>query len=351
MNSISISQFFAYMAQYPSLIITSVLTIAVIFVNGWTDAPNAIATCVSTRAISPRKAILMAAIFNFAGLFLMTMVNASVAETITHMVDFGNNTQEAMIALCAAMIAIVLWASLASVFGIPTSESHALIAGLSGAAIAMHNSLDGISLKEWGKVLFGLFFSTILGFILGFIVTRIIEALFKNTDRQKSNRFFKKAEIFSGASMAFMHGAQDGQKFLGVFLLGLSLAMGQSEMGATAIPLWLMLLCAAVMGIGTSIGGMKIIKSVGMDMVKLSYYQGFSADVVSSFNILLSTIFGLPVSTTHVKTSAIMGVGASKGKRNVNWSVVKEMVMTWILTFPGCGLIAFVFTKLFLLIG
>ena len=290
----------------------------------------------------------MAAICNFLGLAFMTMINVAVAETITHMVDFGSNTQEALIALCAAMVAIVLWASLASVFGIPTSESHALIAGLSGAAIAMHNSLEGISKAEWLKVLFGLFFSTILGFVLGLLVTKTLESLFRNANRQKANAFFKKAEIFGGASMAFVHGAQDGQKFLGVFLLGVALIKGSTGGEQTVIPLWLMLLCALVMGIGTSIGGMKIIRSVGMDMVRLDYYQGFAADIVSSFCILLSTLFGLPVSTTHVKTSAIMGTGAAKGMKRVNWSVVKDMVGTWILTFPLCTLVGYVITKCFI---
>ena len=157
------------MLQNPALLITVLLTLGVILVNGWTDAPNAIATCVSTRAMGPRPAILMAAVFNFFGVFVMTMLNSTVAMTIYNMVDFGGDPHEALIALCAALFAIVLWATLAWVFGIPTSESHALIAGLSGAAIALHNSMDGINGGEWVKVLYGLVLSTILGFAMGWL--------------------------------------------------------------------------------------------------------------------------------------------------------------------------------------
>ena len=148
--------------------------------------------------------------------------------------------------------------------------------------------------------------------------------------------------------MSFMHGAQDGQKFMGVILLSLLLANGQSTSEAVEMPVWLMLLCSVVMGLGTSIGGKKIIKSVGMDMVKLEKYQGFSADIAASLSLLFSSVFGIPVSTTHAKTTAIMGVGAVKRISAINFSVVKEMVLTWVLTFPGCGLIGFIMAKIFM---
>jgi len=150
--------------------------------------------------------------------------------------------------------------------------------------------------------------------------------------------------------MAFMHGAQDGQKFMGVFMLGIFLAKGQPLPANFDIPIWLMMLCSAVMGLGTSIGGYRIIKAVGMDMVKLEKYQGFSADMAAAGCLLLSSISGVPVSTTHTKTTAIMGVGAAKRLSCVNWRVVKEMILTWVLTFPGCGLIGYLTTKLFILI-
>ena len=310
--TIALPDFIAELTQNPALFITVLLTLGVILVNGWTDAPNAIATCVSTRSMGVRPAIIMAAVFNFLGVLVMTAINKSVAETIYNMVDFGGNAQDALVALCAAMFAIVVWATLAWWFGIPTSESHALIAGISGGAIAIHNSLSGINGMEWIKVIYG--------------------------------------QIFAGAAMAFMHGAQDGQKFIGVFMLGLFLSKGESNVTSFVIPIWLMILCSAVMALGTSIGGYRIIKSVGMDMVSLEKYQGFAADLAGAGCLLISSVSGLPVSTTHTKTTAIMGVGASKGRSFVNWGVVKDMVLTWVLTFPACGLIGYLMARLFLFI-
>ena len=344
---IDFATFLSQVTQSPALMITVLLTMAVILVNGWTDAPNAIATAISTRAMAPRPAILMAAVFNFLGILVMTTVNKTVAETIYKMVDFGDNSHEALVALCAAMVAIVLWAVAAWVFGIPTSESHALIAGLTGAAIAMHGGLSGVNGGEWIKVLYGLLLSTILGFVMGFVVVKLIEALFRRANRKETNGLFRRAQVGGAAAMAFMHGAQDGQKFMGVFLLGMALAKGQADATTFEIPFWLILLCSVTMGLGTSIGGQRIIKAVGMDMVKLETYQGFAADIAGAGCLLISSLTGIPVSTTHTKTTAIMGVGAARRLRSVDWSVVREMVLTWLLTFPGCGLIGFVMAKLF----
>lgn len=334
----------------PVLLITVLLTLGVIFVNGWTDAPNAIATCITTRCMSTRSAIWMSAIFNFLGVFVMTQINSSVASTISNMVDFGGNTREALIALCAALFSIVVYSVGASYFGIPTSESHSLIAGLSGAAIAIQNGIGGINMDEWAKVLYGLVLSLILGFATGWVVCKVVSLVCYRMDRRKTNRFFRGAQIFGAAAMSFMHGAQDGQKFIGVLFLGIAFANGQGSVSGISIPVWLMLVCSVVMAAGTSVGGEKIIKSVGMDMVKLEKYQGFSADLSAAFCLLYSSLFGIPVSTTHTKTSAIMGVGAVKRLSSINLGVVKEMVLTWIFTFPGCGLISFIMAKLFITI-
>ncbi len=346
--TIGFMEFIQDILANPTLLIITVLTLGVILVNGWTDAPNAIATCVSTRSMGPRAAILMATVFNFLGVLVMSAVNATVMQTIYNMVDFGENAHEALTALSAALFAIVLWATAAWWFGIPTSESHALIAGISGAAIALHNSMDGIVASEWIKVLIGLVASTGLGFVMGWATVRLIELICRRIDRGRTLPFFKNAQIGGGAAMAFMHGAQDGQKFMGVFMLGICLANGNAETTSFAIPIWLMILCSMVMALGTSIGGMRIIKTVGMDMVKLEKYQGFAADAAGALCLLFSSLTGLPVSTTHTKTTAIMGVGAAKRVKSVNWSVVKDMMSAWILTFPGCGLIAFIMVKLFL---
>ncbi len=350
MNVENFGDFLQLFVSDPMIAVTVILTLGVILVNGWTDAPNAIATCVSTRAMKPKPAILMAAVFNFLGVFVMTLVSSKVAATIYNMVDFGSDSKEATTALCAALFAIVVWATLAWKFGIPTSESHALIAGLTGAAIAMHGGLGGVNGAEWAKVGYGLVLSSVLGFGFGFAAVRLTELLFKRADKPKTTKFFKGAQVAGAASMAFMHGAQDGQKFMGVFLLGISMASGNTGVTSFVIPLWLMILCSVVMALGTSIGGYRIIKSVGMDMVKLQTYQGFSADIAGALCLLVASLTGIPVSTTHTKTTAIMGVGASRRLSAVNWGVVKEMVLTCVLTFPGCGLLGYIAVKIFSMI-
>ena len=280
----------------------------------------------------------------------MTHLNSAVASTISNMVDFGGNTHEALIALCAALFSIVVYSVTASFFGIPTSESHSLIAGLTGAAIAIQNGVGGVNMDEWIKVLYGLVLSLALGFVIGYLVCKLLTVLCARMDRRKTNGFFQGAQIFGAAAMSFMHGAQDGQKFIGVLFLGVAFCNGQSSVQGMIIPVWLMILCSVVMGLGTSVGGEKIIKSVGMDMVRLEKYQGFSADLAAALCLLLSSLFGIPVSTTHTKTSAIMGVGAVKRLSAINFGMVKEMVLTWVFTFPGCGLISFVMAKLFMAI-
>ena len=344
----SFAFFWSQLMENPLMMLAVGLTMGVILVNGWTDAPNAIATCVVTRCMSARAAIWMAAACNFLGVFLMSMFNATVAETITKMVDFGTNSHEAIVALSAALFAIVTWATAAWFFGIPTSESHALIAGLTGAAIALHGGLEGVNGAEWVKVLYGMVISVFMGFGLGWGVCKVVVELFRNVERRLTEKFFRAAQIFGAAAMAFMHGAQDGQKFMGVILMSVLLANGQSTEISVQMPIWLMLLCSVVMGLGTSIGGKKIIKSVGMDMVKLEKYQGFSADIAASIALFFSSTFGIPVSTTHAKTTSIMGVGAVRRISAINFGVVKEMGLAWLLTFPGCGLIGFVMTKIFI---
>jgi PiT family inorganic phosphate transporter len=340
-------EFIQDILENPALLVTVILTIGVILVNGWTDAPNAIATCISTRAIKPKNAIIMAAVFNFLGVFVMTLINKSVAMTISNMVDFGTDVRASSIALSGALASIVIWATAAWYFGIPTSESHALIAGLTGAAVAYFNSFKGVNPAEWMKVIFGLLLSTFGGFFLGWGLSKLIVLIFKDKDRRRTNKTFRNAQIGGAAAMAFMHGAQDGQKFIAVFIIGMALANGQAVSGSVDIPVWLMLFCSLLMALGTSIGGYRIIKAVGMDMVKLEAYQGFSADLAAALSLLAASLFkGLPVYTTHTKTTAIMGVGAAKRIRSVNWGVVREMVLAWVLTFPGCGLLGYLVTRL-----
>ena len=341
--------FVAELASNPVLVAVTLLNIGVIVVNGATDAPNAIATVVSTRAMKPKHAILMAAICNFLGLLVISLFTSAVAHTIFNMVDFGGDARQSLIALMAAMVAIIVWGATAWYFGIPTSQSHSLIAGLTGAAIALQGGFGAINGGEWMKVVYGILLSTLLGFFLGWANSKIIGRVCRNSDRHRSAACFRWAQVISGAGVAFMHGAQDGQKFMSIFVLAITLATGVGQADQMVLPIWLMFFCALNMGLGTAVGGERIIKSVGVDMVKLEPFQGFAASCATFFCLMLSTFAGLPVSTTHTNTTAIMGVGAAKRKSAVKWGIAVEMVKTWVLTFPGCGLLGFVFAHLFLM--
>jgi len=300
--------------------------------------------------MSTNASIIMAAICNFFGLLLITLVSSAVANTIFNMVDFGGDAHSALIALLAAMVAIIVWGVAAWMFGIPTSESHALIAGISGAAIALQGGLWGINWDEWVKVIYGIILSTFLGLGLGWVITKALMIWCKDMDRKKSDRFFRWAQNVAAGGVAFMHGAQDGQKFMSVFVLAVLLATNVGQADTLSLPLWLTVLCSLNMGLGTAIGGRKIIKSVGMEMVQMEKYQGFAASLAATICIGLATFTGLPVSTTHTKTTAIMGVGAARRLRAVNWSIAGDMVKAWLLTFPGCGLLGYAMAKLFLLV-
>lgn len=351
---------FLLIKEYPILIIAIILVVAVVFINGWTDAPNAIATCVSTKAIKPKFAVLMAAIFNCLGVISMFFLSKATSETIANMVDFGDHYETAVYALSAGMIGVVVWGILAWSIGIPSSESHALIAGITGAGLAaMTLGISGVKIhfgptSSWAFTLYGLILSCVFGFVIGYLVTRLIQLICYKMNRNKTRPFFKVAQIFSGAAMAYVHGAQDGLKFLGVLLLAINLAynakfgVSESSFVISNSEWYIALIIALIMGLGTSLGGYRIIKKVGMGMVSLETYEGFATDITSAIGIFLSTFFGIPVSTTQVKSFAILGVGATKGVKHIKWSVVKEMLLTWVFTFPGCGIIGYVFALIFI---
>jgi len=301
------------------------------FVNGWTDAPNAIATVVSTRVISPRRAVLMATAFNILGAFAGTAVAATIGKGIVDPAIVSLHT------IAAAMIGIIVWSTIAARFGIPTSESHALVAGLAGAGLAVAG--PAVLLAEgWQKVGWGLLFSTFLGFGMAYIIARIIKKTCARVSPVKARQSFARLQILSAAFMAFNHGSNDGQKFIGVFALGLLLGGVTQQF---EIPFWVILLSAGTMGLGTSIGGWKIIQKLGYKMTDLETWQGFSAETAASLTILGASQFGIPLSTTHTITTSIMGVGAARRVSAVRWGVSRDIVFAWILTFPACGAIAF----------
>ncbi|ACV22820.1 Low-affinity inorganic phosphate transporter 1 [Slackia heliotrinireducens] len=347
--TVSLATVAAAFAANPILLLIIVLCLGATMVNGATDAPNAIATVVGTKAMAPTPAIIMAAICNFIGMVGITAVSTAVASTIFGMVDFGGDTHAALVALAAAMVAIIVWGVAAWAFGIPTSQSHSLIAGITGAAIALQGGLGGVNPDQWIKVVYGLVVSTGLGFGTGWLFTRLIKMTCSQMHRRRATKAFDWMQIAAGAGVAILHGAQDGQKFLSLCMLAVMLGIyGTTEM--SAFPLWMVVLVSLTMSLGTAVGGRKIIKSVGMNMVRMETYQGFAACLAACFCIALATFTGIPVSTTHTKTTAIMGVGAEKSMRNVKWDLAGTMVLTWVLTFPGCGLIAYVFTYIFLLV-
>jgi PiT family inorganic phosphate transporter len=336
------------MLANPLLALSMLLVAGTIFVNGATDAANAIAEAVGTRSITFRGAVCMAAICNFVGLMGSAVVSTAVAATIENMVDFGGDSHAALVALAAAQVAIVAWGGAAWAFGIPTSESHALIAGLTGAAIALQGGIAGVNLAEWSKVIWGLVLSIAVGLALGFAISRLLRWAFAEITNHQANVLFSKLQVVGAGFGTFIHGAQDGQKFLSTAMLAVMLSTGRSMQGQTSYPVWLMVICAGVLSLGVASGGSKIVSTVGTKVVKMEMYQGAAASLSAALSLLLATVFGLPVCTTNTKTAAIVGAGCSKNPHMVNWGVAREMVMTWVLTFPGCGLIGYVLARVFL---
>lgn len=316
------------------LLLACGMVLAVIWVNGWTDAAGAIATVVSSGALGERPAVVLAALCNLLGVGVMTALCPTVAQTMQELVDFGPRPSAALTALAAALFAVLLWATVCWVFGLPTSESHGLIAGLTGAALALGQGLSALNPAPWAKAALGLAFSSLAGLVGGFLCARLAGRL----PFREGSPFFRRAQIFGAAAMAFFHGAQDGQKFLALFLLALSL--GNPGFSGAA-PLWLLVLCACLMGLGTACGGGRIIRTVGVQMVQLSPSQGFGADLAGAVCLLFSCLWGLPVSTTHVKTVAMMGAGSAAGRGEVDKSTVRELFLAWGLTFPACLLLGY----------
>jgi len=306
------------------------------FVNGWTDAPNAITTVVATKVLSPKKAVVLATVLNIIGVFSGTAVAETIGKGIVKPEIINLYT------VGSAMLGIIIWSTLAWKYGLPTSESHGLISGLTGAGLALRGP-SVLLWNGWKKVLIGLLFSTFLGYALAYLIFFIIAFIFQRTGISKVRRIFGKLQVFSAAFMAFSHGSNDGQKFMGVFSLALLLAGVTHEF---TISWWIIFLCALVMGIGTMVGGWRIIKTLGIKLTKLEPQHGFAAETAAASAIEIASRLGIPLSTTHTISTAIMGVGAVQRVSAVRWSVARNIVVAWILTFPVCGLIAWSVTKL-----
>lgn len=319
------------------LIVALVVVLAAEFVNGWTDAPNAIATVVSTRVLSPSQAVLMAAVLNVVG---AVVTGTAVASTV----GTGIVKPEAinLSVVIAATLTVVIWSVVTWFYGIPTSESHELVAGLTGAGLAIAG--PSVLLWEgWQKVLIGLGFSTILGFSLGAVIMTSLYWILRRTSPSFVRSVFSRLEIVSAAFLAFSHGSNDGQKFMGAFALALVLGGRMAHFG---VPLWVMLLCGGVMGIGTALGGWRIIRTVGFKITKLEPVHGFAATSSGAIAILLASRFGIPLSTTHCISTSIMGVGATRRFSAVRWGTARNIVLTWIITFPACGALGWAIASL-----
>ena len=321
------------------IVLFTVLILLVILVNGWTDAPNAIAGCVSTHSLSPKAALALAAVCNFVGAVGMALINPGVAKTLFGIVDFGADSSEALSSLCAGLAAVILWAVIAWRFGIPTSESHALISGITGAALARRMSLDAINPEQWRLVLLGLFVTTIPAFLLGLLFYKLLLRFLAGFGRRRVMNYFRRAQCVSAAASALLHGAQDSQKFMGVYMLGLSLHYAKNG-GEMSIPLPIVLICAAVMTLGTMLGGARIIKKVGCDMTELDAAGGSASDAASTAVLALCSFLGIPASTTHSKACAIMGTGACN-TGGIDYRIAGQLIAAWTLTFPFCGAIGF----------
>ena len=326
------------MADGNSLLIAAlVVVLAAEFVNGWTDAPNAIATVVSTRVLSPSQAVLMAAVLNVVGAVVTGTAVASTIGTGIVKPEVIN-----LSVVIAATLTVVIWSVVTWFYGIPTSESHELIAGLAGAGLATAGP-SVLLWAGWQKVLIGLGFSTLLGFSLAMIVMTSLYWILRRTRPSFVRSAFSRLQILSAAFMAFSHGSNDGQKFMGIFTLALVLG---GKMAHFAVPLWIMLLCGAVMGLGTALGGWRIMRTVGFKITKLEPVNGFAAESSAALAILLASRFGIPLSTTHCIGTSIMGVGATRRFSAVRWGVARNIILTWIITFPVCAALGWVIASL-----
>ena len=316
------------------------------FANGWTDAPNSIATVVSTRVLRPYQAVLMAGILNLIGALAGTAVAKTIAAGI---VDADVVSLET---IAAAVLAATLWALGAQAFGLPSSESHALVAGLLGAGFAA-GGLRGLEWSGTRKTLIGLVTSPVGGFLIGLFIMILIYRLFARVRRAYVSRIFGKAQVVSAAFMAFSHGTNDAQKTMGIITLAILL----SEAGPGGpvpeefeIPLLVILSAAVVMGVGTMVGGWRVVRTLGLRMTKLEPVQGFAAETGAALVITGAARLGIPVSTTHAIGTSIMGVGATKRLSAVRWGVAGQVVAAWILTWPSCAILGFVLEKLFALV-
>ncbi|MBD7937914.1 inorganic phosphate transporter [Cytobacillus sp. Sa5YUA1] len=317
------------------LIITVLIVIFALvfdFINGFHDTANAIATSVSTKALKPRHAIILAATMNFVGAMTFT----GVAKTITKDIVDPFTLQNGSIVILSALIAAIFWNLLTWYFGIPSSSSHALIGSIAGAAIASAG-FSSLNYSGFIGIIQALIFSPLIAFAAGFIIYSIFKIVFRNNNLTKTNRNFRTIQIFTAALQSYTHGTNDAQKAMGIITLAL---IANNYVTSTDIPFWVQLSCAIAMGLGTSVGGWKIIKTVGGKIMKIRPVNGVAADITGAMVIFGATALHMPVSTTHVISSSILGVGSAHRVKGVKWGTAQRMIITWVITLPISATIA-----------
>ncbi|USK60759.1 inorganic phosphate transporter [Peribacillus asahii] len=315
-----------------TIIIILILALIFEFINGFHDTANAIAMSVSTKALSPRFAVIYAGVLNFIGALVSQAVAKSIGGKIANPFEIENG----LLIVIAALIAAIFWNLLTWYYGIPSSSSHTLIGSVAGAVI-FGSGLNSINWEGFTDIIKALIISPFLAFAVGFILMKILANIFKNANPHRATRGFRGFQIVASGLAAFSHGGNDGQKTMGIIVFALVAGGYQSTLD---VPFWVQVTCAATIGLGTMIGGMRIIKTVARRIFKVQPINGFAADLTSFLVLQSATTLGLPVSTTHVSSSAILGVGASKRIRGVNWGVAIRIVTTWVITLPISALIA-----------
>jgi PiT family inorganic phosphate transporter len=316
-----------------ALVVTIGVALGFTYTNGFHDSANAIATSVSTRALTPRAALAMAAVMNLAGAFL----GQGIAKTVSEGLIETPTGSRGMTILFAGLVGAIVWNLITWYFGLPSSSSHALFGGLVGAALA--GGTDVIWKGVLEKVVIPMFLSPIVGLIVGYLVMVGIMWIFRKSNPHKAKRGFRLAQTVSAAAMALGHGLQDAQKTMGVVVMALVIA--NVEDFSDPIPIWVKVVCALMLSLGTYAGGWRIMRTLGRKIIELDPPQGFAAETTGSA-ILYTTsyLFQAPVSTTHVITSAIMGVGATKRVNAVRWGVAKNIILGWFITMPAAGIVA-----------
>ena len=316
-----------------SIVIIIILALGFDFINGFHDTANSVATTISTRVLSPKMAILVASVFNFIGALIFTILlhTKNVAGTIAN--DTVNNKMIDSKVIIATLIAAILWNLITWYLGIPSSSSHALIGSLIGASLAYTMTTEVLKIGGIiNKIIIPLFTSPVIGFLLGFYIMKLFGVVFARFSQRTMNKWFSKLQIISAAAVAFFHGSNDAQKSMGIITMALITA--NLNGGSLNTQPWVVLLCAFAIALGTSIGGWRIIKTVGMSMMKLQPVQGFVAQTGAAIAIAIADTYKAPISTTHVITTAVMGVGASKRLSAVRWALARNIVWAWVLTIP-----------------